>query len=126
MVFGVLIDGDGLIFRSKHRISPLHNIFLWIILMPIMYLLCPELTLVIVFALLHILMDMVDWGIYLFYPLSKRLIGPRVLARRSRLEFGVDSLASFIREYLSHRPLLVSEIILLLSAGAIYFVLGLA
>lgn len=111
IMFGVLIDGDAVLLGSSHRDSPIHSIIPWGFLIPTLYLLDISYFWTPIAALLHLFLDALDWGIYAFYPLSKRIYGPRVLTRKTTLNPKSDTIISFVREYISS-AFLYGEILL--------------
>jgi len=118
--FGVLIDGDVVLFGSRHRQSILHSVVIWPILGIILYIVHVDYFWTPIFAVIHIAMDSLDWGVYALYPFSSNIFGPRILARRSRLNPGKNMIIEFFVEYVSNRMFLVAEIVLCLSALTIF------
>ena len=114
--FGVLIDCDAVIFGSRHRVSPFHTIIPWLLAIIILYAIEFPYFWTPAFAIVHILMDMIDWEAYPFLPLSKRTVGLRLLAKKSKLVPGKDPILSFTKEYLSDWRFLSAEIILVILA----------
>lgn len=118
--FGVLIDGDVVLKGSKHRESIFHSLVPWVVLMLLLYTFDFKYWWTAFFGILHLMLDMIDWDVYVFYPISKRTIGLRIRARRSRLVAGKNPLSEFLLEYIRDKHLMMLEILLGISALVIY------
>ena len=75
----------GFIMKKNHRLLVTHTPFFWCALLLVSLLLLMMVPQIAIFglifsvgALLHVLIDSVDWGVMLFYPL-KRTLNPHVL-----------------------------------------------
>jgi len=113
ILFGVLIDGDIVLLGSSHRISPIHSTIPWIMLIIILFVLGIPYFWTPIAALLHLFLDSLDWGIYAFYPLSKKIYGPKILSKRSTLDPQKDPVEKFVKQYLSS-SFLYAEIFLMI------------
>ncbi|MCR8487152.1 MAG: hypothetical protein NDP22_01920 [Crenarchaeota archaeon] len=123
ITFGVLIDGDVILKGSKHRESIFHSFVLWFVLILLLYLLKIEYWWTALFGVAHIMLDMIDWDVYPFYPISKKALGLRILARKSKLIAGKNQLNEFVLEYVRNRYFVVSEILLGMTALITYIYL---
>jgi len=119
--FGVLIDGDAVVLGSRHRMSMLHSLVLWLPTIPILYMLGVDYYWTPLFAIIHIAMDSLDWGVYAFYPFSNRIFGLRYMSRRSLLNPGKNRINEFAREYLSSKLFAFLEAIVISSALLLLF-----
>ena len=108
IILGVFIDADALFLGSKHRASPLHSLFLWIIITPILYIFVPAYSWIVIFPLAHIALDSLDYEIYLAYPFSQRTVGLR-LAVDPNLVPGENSIVEFAISYLKKPIFLALE-----------------
>ncbi len=59
-------------------------------------------------VLLHLILDTLDYGLMVLYPFSRKRFGLALLCRDYVRDS--NSLASFLREYLSNRKLVVAEL----------------
>lgn len=116
VVFGVLIDIDAVVFGSKHRTSPLHSIGFWIACLLVIYFLQWVYWWTLFFGIFHLSLDMIDYRVSIFYPFSTKLIGLGYAEKRMNLIPGENSLLDFTKAYLKIRPLLFTEILLILVA----------
>lgn len=116
IILGVLIDGDALLLGSKHRASPLHSYLLWVLLIPTLYILNIKYFWTPIFALIHLVLDTIDYEVYIAYPISNKSLGLNLAAKNSSLIPGKNSLAEFAMHYLHIKPLIALELIFGVSA----------
>lgn len=110
--FGVFLDGDVIFKPSEHRASPFHSLVPWIMFIVLLYCIGFKYWWTALFGLLHLSLDMIDWSIYIFYPLTRRTIGLRLYERVSNLTVGENSLGEFLLEYMKNRYFMSAEIAL--------------
>jgi len=58
----------------------------------------------------HIILDSIDWGVYPFYPISKKSLGLRILAKKTNLDPQKESIITFIKANLSDKRIMLLEI----------------
>ncbi len=110
LISGFLIDLD-ILFTREHRRSPFHNFLFWAIISiflsftSLMY----SLSLIASFTV-HIILDSIDWGVYPFYPISKKSLGLRILAKKTNLDPQKESIITFIKANLSDKRIMLLEI----------------
>ncbi len=126
IVMGVLIDADAIFLGSMHRLSILHSLALWLPALLIGFLLDIPYYWTCIFAIVHILLDSLDWGVYVFYPLSTKLWGPRLIAKNSILNPRKNSIVDFTKEYLGHKFFLFLEAFLCTTALIIFLFVGIS
>jgi len=120
ILFGVFIDGDAILLGSKHRVSILHSIVPWPVVVAILYIAGTPYYWTPICAIIHILMDSLDWGVYAFYPISSRIYGLRIIGKNSRLIPGKNRIVDFTKEYLSNKLFLALEIIFGITALVLF------
>lgn len=106
----VLIDIDYFVNYS-HRELLTHTPVFWLIVFTPLIIWRNELIVVFLGIMLHFLMDMVDWGVMLFYPFSKKNYGLKLLP-----ELGSNSPINFLRGYISNARVLILEITIICAA----------
>jgi len=112
LLFGVFLDGDVVFKPSEHRASPFHSIVPWMVSVPLLYWFGFKYWWTLLFSLLHLALDMVDWSVYIFYPITRRTIGLRLYERTSSLVIGKNSLKEFLLEYVKNKYFMAAEIAL--------------
>lgn len=120
VLFGVFIDIDAIVLKSMHRQSILHSFLFWIIVLTVGYLVRIPYYWTPIFAMIHIALDSIDWGVYALYPISKKCFGLRMMAKKSSLLPGKNSIMDFVKEYFSCRPLVAFEIVSSIIAAIIF------
>lgn len=106
----VLIDVDYFVNYS-HRELLTHTPAFWLIVFAPLILWRIELVVVFLAIMLHFLMDMVDWGIMVLYPFSKKNYGLKLLP-----ELGSNSPINFLRGYVSNSKMVALEITIICAA----------
>ena len=104
--FAIAVDGDIIVFR-KHRERMTHTPFFWLLVCGILTLIFPFMWVAIPTALVHLALDSLDWGVMLWWPLSKRPRGPMILSR----EVGEKKLSTleYLQVYLHSRLFMTLE-----------------
>lgn len=108
LAVGVGIDLD-IFLKEAHRKLPTHSIFLFLIAIPFIFLGIRYFLLVFVTISIHLVLDSLDWEVYLFYPLSKKSYGINMLQEDNDLEPGENSVIDFVKYYFSDKKILILE-----------------
>lgn len=111
LVVGVGIDGD-ILLKEAHRKTPTHSVFLFLIVIPFLLLGIQYSLLILATISLHLILDSLDWELYLFYPFSKTPFGVNILQKNSKLEPEENTLLEFVKYYFSNNKILILEIFL--------------
>ncbi len=106
----VLIDIDYFLNYS-HRELLTHTPAFWLVMLTPFILWRIELVVVLLAIMLHFSMDMVDWGIMVFYPFSKKNYGLKLLP-----ELGSNSPLNFLKGYISNNKMVLLEIAIICAA----------
>ncbi len=109
LAIGVGIDAD-ILLKEAHRKAVTHSIFLLLISFPFLLLGTRYFLLVFVTIGVHLIIDSLDWELYLFYPLSDKPFGLNMLQKNSNLEPEEDSILDFVKYYFSNKKILILEI----------------
>ena len=110
LVSGVLIDVDILIVHP-HRLSIMHTPFFWIIISLILVFISPIHSLSVFLASqTHLLFDMVDGEIMLFYPIKKKMYGANIIVKRYGLDPYKNKPIDFAQKILKTPEIIVSEL----------------
>ncbi|MFO7968178.1 MAG: hypothetical protein R6U44_11320 [Archaeoglobaceae archaeon] len=100
----ILIDIDYFV-KYTHRELFTHTPAFWLVVFTPLIIWRVELVVVLLAIMLHFSMDMVDWGIMVFYPFSKQNYGLKLLP-----ELGSNSPPQFLKGYVSNTKILLLEI----------------
>jgi len=112
MISGFLIDLDALILKT-HRKALTHSPIFWLIISAFIALFdFIRGALILISAMAHLLIDSLDWGIYILYPITQKLHGPKILAKSYKLSPETNSILDFIKANLRKKELLALEIII--------------
>lgn len=108
VVVGVGIDGD-IFLKETHRKLITHSIFLFLIAVPFIFLGIRYFLLVFATIFIHLILDSLDWELYLLYPLSKKSYGINMLHEDNDLEPEKNSVIDFVKYYFSDKKILILE-----------------
>ncbi|MFW5936395.1 MAG: metal-dependent hydrolase [Candidatus Hadarchaeota archaeon] len=103
----VLIDIDYFV-KHMHRELFTHTPAFWLVVFTPLVLWNNELVIVLLAIMLHFSMDMVDGGIMVFYPFSKKDYGLKLLP-----ELESKSPINFLRGYLSNAKMVIVEVVII-------------
>lgn len=106
----VLIDVDYFV-KYRHRELLTHTPVFWLMVFTPLILWRFELVVVFLAIMLHFSMDMIDWGIMVFYPFSKKNYGLKLLP-----DLKSSSPINFLRVYVSNSRMLFFEVTIICAA----------
>ena len=113
IIASVIPDADYLI-RHSHRDFFTHTPFFWLCLLTLLIIWQHQHIVILLAAMLavmfHLVMDTIDWGVMLLYPVSKKKYGLKILPIPENLEDVPQTY--FFKSYLSNRKLVFFEILL--------------
>jgi len=121
IIASVLPDADYLI-RHSHRDFATHTPFFWLCLLTLFIIWQHQYIVILLAAMLavmlHLVMDTIDWGVMLLYPISKKKYGLKILPIPENLEDVPQTY--FFKSYLSNRKLVFFEILLACIAALLF------
>ena len=116
VIFGsVFPDFDilfGLYLKKNHRLFFTHHPSFWILTTLISAFFDSQMYWFCIAGLLHTLVDVIDWDIYLFQPISNRKYS--ILSLNSAKVHHTSSLIEFLTNYYHHYKVVLVEIVLAL------------
>jgi len=120
----VIADFDYL-FPREHRQLPTHTFAFWGTILVAIVIIRPDLWILAPPILLHLLMDLIDWGLMILYPFSRKLYGLKILRlptpktfvdRSKTTKVGWETKALYVKEYVGSRSMATLEILLMIAS----------
>lgn len=106
IIGSVIVDIDYLVY-SNHRKAVTHKPIIYFILFIIFILLSSPLAVFFLAILIHLVTDIIDWEIELFYPFSTHKIS---MCNLDYNEFSNSGGLDFLKDYYSHKSIIISEL----------------
>ncbi len=106
----ILVDIDYFV-KYTHRELLTHTPVFWLIVFTPLIIWRFELVVVFLAIMLHFSMDMVDWGIMIFYPFSKKNYGLKLLP-----ELESNSPPKFLKGYIANTKMVILEVAIICAA----------
>ncbi len=113
ILFGIGLDGD-ILFKKDHRKTPTHSVFSLLLSLPFLLINYYYFILVFLAITSHILLDLIDWKFYAFYPISNNSYTIGILEKNSQLDPKKDNLSNFIKTYFSNKKIITIEVVIAL------------
>jgi len=112
IMLSVIIDLD-FIYSPMHRELLTHTLIFWGCIVGAIITVWPHLWIIAPPIFFHLLLDMVDWGIAIFYPFSRKKYGLKMVQAHLKKNMKPEGGKVYIEAYISNPVMIVFELLIM-------------
>lgn len=112
ITLSVIVDSD-FIYSPMHRELLTHTLVFWGCIVGVVIAVWPHLWIIAPPILFHLLLDMVDWGIAIFYPFSRKKYGLKIVQAYLKENMKQEDRKVYIKAYINNPVMILFELIIM-------------